>query len=70
MYTCMYMYIPALSCYYYSMFIIVVVVVVTAFPGTRGVDATVAEIPLRIALHSAKGGAVQTGCSGLHYIIY
>ena len=21
------------------------------------------------ALHSAKGGAVETGCSGLHYII-
>ena len=24
---------------------------------------------LEIALHSAKGGAVETGCSGLHYIV-
>ena len=23
----------------------------------------------RTVLHSAKGGAVETGCSGLHYII-
>ena len=25
--------------------------------------------PVRAPLHSAKGGAVETGCSGLHYVI-
>ena len=35
----------------------------------RGPAPALPLLGLRGALHSAKGGAVETGCSGLHYSI-
>ena len=37
--------------------------------GVRDVRIRDAQLLLNGHLHSAKGGAVETGCSGFHFII-